>query len=468
MISATKNNVILNAWLATLSERGCDPAVFSVDAKVLRTFAGIETEAGLIGEKLSLFSPGDVVVVQIGNKPSWPAVLLACMHRGVILLPLGMHIERSECDLAMKVCRAAGRIGVKGGELEFEKLADIQCKWDGPKPDLLKLTSGTTSAPRAVRFRAHQLLADCENICDTMGFGRADINFGVIPFSHSYGFSNLITPLLCRGVPLVCSEDRLPRAILHGLASSCATVFPGMPVFYQKLAELETAPALPALRLCISAGAPLPKSVGCGFSQKFGLKIHSFYGASECGGIAYDSTDAIDYEDGFVGQPMRNVEIIQCDDSGASRIEVRSSAVGDGYFPHDDSTTLRGGCFVPGDLIEIGGGGMRITGRVSDVINVAGRKLNPMEVEARLLHFPGVKQVVVFGVSSPLRHEEAVACVSGTVCPAELLKYAHTVLSAWQVPKDFWIVDEIPAAGSGKISRRELAQRYANRSVGVR
>ena len=62
-------------------------------------------------------------------------------------------------------------------------------------PALLKLTSGTTAAPRAIRFRSAQLLADAEQICDTMGITEADLNFAVIPLSHSYGFSNLITPL---------------------------------------------------------------------------------------------------------------------------------------------------------------------------------------------------------------------------------------------------------------------------------
>jgi acyl-CoA synthetase (AMP-forming)/AMP-acid ligase II len=61
----------------------------------------------------------------------------------------------------------------------------------------LKITSGTSGVPRAVRFRAQQLLADCENICVTMGLGRGDLNYGAIPLSHSYGFSNLLTPLLC-------------------------------------------------------------------------------------------------------------------------------------------------------------------------------------------------------------------------------------------------------------------------------
>ena len=79
---------------------------------------------------------------------------------------------------------------------------------------LLKVTSGTTAEPRVIRFSAAQLLADCDNICDTMGLGADDRNYGVISFAHSYGFSNLITPLLCRGIRLVAAGDAMPRASL--------------------------------------------------------------------------------------------------------------------------------------------------------------------------------------------------------------------------------------------------------------
>jgi len=461
MFSATKNNAILSAWQITLAARASFPAIFSVNREVLRTYADIESESSLWMKKLASFESGDVIAVQIGNNPSWPAILLASLQLGLVVLPLGMHIERAEYEIALNTCRVRGRIGVQNEDLGCDRLDTAPFHWDEPQPDLLKLTSGTTSAPRAIRFRAHQLLADAVNICYTMGFGSDDLNFGVIPFSHSYGFSNLITPLLCRGVSLVCSEDRLPRAILNGLASSDATVFPGMPVFYQKLTESENSPALPHLRLCISAGAPLLKNVAIGFSQKFSLKIHTFYGASECGGIGYDVSETREYEDGFVGTPMKNVSIQFREDSGESLIDVRSGAVGDGYFPQPEPGTLCDGIFTPSDLLENSATGMRVVGRVSDVINVAGRKLNPMEVEAQLLRFPGVRQVIVFGVPSSLRHEEAVACIAGTASAADLMTYAHSVLSAWQVPKDIWIVDEIPANERGKISRRELARRYA-------
>jgi len=167
-------------------------------------------------------------------------------------------------------------------------LENEQPSWQGNNPALLKLTSGTTAAPRAIRFGSEQLLADCEQICDTMGISDVDLNFGVIPISHSYGFSNLLTPLIARGVPLVVSQDRTPRAVLADIAKTDATVFPGMPLFYQAFCEMKNIPPLPKLRVCISAGAPLPIATAKKFRDKFALPIHSFYGASECGGICYD------------------------------------------------------------------------------------------------------------------------------------------------------------------------------------
>ena len=89
--------------------------------------------------------------------------------------------------------------------------------------------------------------------------------------------------------------------------------------------------------------------------------------------------------------------------------------------------------------------------------------MNPGEVEARLAQCPGVKEVVVFGVASVLRNEEAVACISGTATEDEVLRYARTVLSGWQVPKDVWRVEEMPVNERGKVSRRELAKKYQER-----
>ena len=455
-------NALLIAWRETLQRRAADPAIWSSGGKVLRSFAQIEDEARAIRSAFDGLPSHSVVGVQIGNSERWPALLLALLRQRLVVLPIGRHVEHRELELALQTCGATACVTLAGEEMEIsrcERASSLPPDWTGSAPDLLKLTSGTTSQPRAVRFRAQQLVADCENICATMGLREDDLNFGVIPFSHSYGFSNLVTPLICRGIALVASEDRMPRAILNDLASSKATVFPGMPVFFQKFVELQNTPELPELRLCLSAGAPLSAAVAERFTARFGMKIHAFYGSSECGGVAYDATPETQYEDGFVGRPLEGVEIVAADQPGP--IVVRSSAVGDDYFPAPDEAMLRAGQFVPGDLVQQTERGLYLVGRVSDLINIAGRKLNPLEVEARLAEYPGVRQAVVFGVPSALRGEEAVACVAGEGIDAgSVMRFCKGALSQWQMPRAVWVVPEIPANERGKINRRELAAEY--------
>jgi len=438
------DDALLAAWEKTLVQKRDAAAIFDTRGEALRTFGDIESRARNLEEKIGP-AAGQVQPIDLGNHPDWPSWLLACLRRRVVALPLEGTITPQQRAAALQICAV-------------REASD----WGERTPVLLKLTSGTTAAPRAIRFGSEQLLADCIQICDTMGIGPDDRNFGVIPFSHSYGFSNLVTPLLVCGVPFVLSRDRMPQAMLDDLARTDATVFPGMPVFYQAFCEMENPPALPRLRLCISAGAPLPLEVARKFREKFQRSIHSFYGSSECGGICYDREAKL-AESGFVGQPMDGTKLEFLEpDAPASRIRIQSAAAGDGYFPEPDVEKLGGGFFVPDDLLSRSDDGFRIVGRVSDVINVAGKKVNPAEVEAELLRFDGVRAAVVFGRESVLRNEEVAACVAASAGVREtvLLEFCRQRLSGWQVPKRIFFVDEIPVNERGKVSRRELAERF--------
>jgi acyl-CoA synthetase (AMP-forming)/AMP-acid ligase II len=466
-----QGNSLLLAWQTTISRKGDDAAVFDATGRVARSFRDIEGHARAFEAKMDKLLPGSVVAVQIGNHEDWPSIFIACLRRQLVVLPLDESVSEQQRDAALKICRANAVVSaVPSGnspQITWLRTADSAADWNGNPPSLLKLTSGTTAAPRAIRFRSHQLLADCNQICDTMDISDDDLNFGVIPVSHSYGFSNLLTPLMARCVPIVVSCDRTPRAVLADLARTGATVFPGTPAFYQAFCDIGDVPPLPKLRLCISAGAPLSSAVAKKFFEKFRQPIHSFYGASECGGICYDR-HGTNFEEGLVGQPMQgvDVELIEPTES-ASQIRVRSAAVSEGYFPEPNDEKLGNGVFVPDDLLERHDSALKIVGRISDVINVAGKKVNPAEVEAHLLRFKGVRQAVVFGraIGAGLRNEEVAACVlaSPQVSENDLLRFCRTALSGWQVPKRIFIVDMIPTNERGKISRRELARQFSGR-----
>jgi len=448
-----RKDVLLERWAAILAQKPDAPAIFNTGGEIVRTFRQIEERARRDETKFPVVKPHNVHAIQIGNHFDWPSAFIAGLRTQRVILPLDESLTKEQADAAFKIAAKSG-------------ITD----WGDKPPTVFKLTSGTTAAPRMVCFRSEQLLADCDQICETMGISDVDLNFGVIPISHSYGFSNLLTPLIARGVPMVLSRDRTPRAVLDDLARTNATVFPGMPIFYQAFCEMEDVPSLPKLRLCISAGAPLPLVVAKKFREKFGLAIHSFYGASECGGICYDR-DAVNDIEGFVGAPMKDVDLEMVDPMReSSQVRVRSAAAGDGYFPEADEEKLGNGVFVPDDLLARCGPGFKIVGRVSDVINVAGKKVSPAEIEEVLLRFPGVRQAIAFGRESSLRNQEVAACAVADVDPstglrtslreADLLEFCRSVLSAWQVPKRIFIVDSLPTNERGKISRPELAKQF--------
>jgi long-chain acyl-CoA synthetase len=322
----------------------------------------------------------------------------------------------------------------------------------------LKMTSGTTATPRFVAFTAGQLMADAENIVATMGLRPDWPNLGVISLAHSYGFSNLVLPLLLHGIPLILAGAPLPEIVLRASAAEPAITLAAVPALWRTWHDAGATPR--TVRLAISAGAPLPVSLEQQIFASRGLKVHNFYGSSECGGIAYDASSDARLDDSCAGAPMQNVNLAVAENGC---LEVRSQAVGETYWP-EANPALSGGVFRTNDLAEISYGLVYFRGRAGDQINVAGRKVSPESIEKVLAAHPGVRECVIFGVpsSDANRGDTIVACVSAnTSVSGDILKQfllAH--LPAWQVPREWWLVESLFSSRRGKLSRAEWRKRY--------
>lgn len=448
-LSVIKSNSILLRWGEILCARAKTVALKGEDGATHRTFEAIHTEAEDFARQLGRLQDG-VLVLATGNVPEWPALLLAAWM-------LGRQVIPSE-PLNEEAVAALNETGVvvtsEKGKLNFCEISRGTGSGLFPDAVLFKLTSGTTSEPRKIAFTADQLMADADSICATMGITTRDWNYGLISFAHSYGFSNLVLTLLCHGVPLVVARDMLPRAIMEGLTRSGASVFPGVPAIFRVLAGFPA--QLPALRLCISAGAPLPHEVARRFFAAWGVKIHSFYGASECGGICYDASEEVDVPEGWVGPAMKGVRLVDRSEEGEGLMAVESGAVGLGYSTAFADDALSGGQFRPSDLLEQSHEGYRIVGRSSDFINVAGRKVNPVEIERVLRAHDGVRDAVVFALEESGRGESIAACVATESSMEQLRSHCASRLPSWQVPRDWFLLDELPVNARGKISRPAL------------
>lgn len=390
----------------------------------------------------------DAVAIQLPNSPEFVAAFVACLELRAIAVPIDRDASEAE------VASILGQFSIKG----FVYRGGVSVRAISSRPNLpgdtrlIKLTSGSTGQPKGIVCSEANLIADATHICSTMNIAADDVNLGAIPFSHSYGFSNLVTPLLLQGTAIVVSNDYLPQSLIDYANRYRCTVAPLIPMVFEHLAAVAHG-SFESVRTFISAGAPLPAATSRRFRERFGIDIHSFYGCSECGGITYDRPGAA-VERGTVGAALEGVELVL----DGSRVTVRSDAVALGYLL--DATTFQPfTSFMTDDLVELRGGEVALTGRAGDLINTAGRKVNPREVEAVLLQIDGVREARVYGQAAGARGEVVAAAIVATpdVTREQVREFCRTRLSLHKVPRIVKLIDEMPVDERGKIKRAALA-----------
>lgn len=438
------NRDLLHAWEKTLRRRNDEPAL--VQAADGRSFTFRELDARATAWLAHATPHGgslarQIVVFAAPNGAGWFEIFLGLMRAGAVAVPL----DAAEPPAAQRDIATALRAGFLWNGAHLVPLPRPRFQPD-PAICLIKLTSGTTGRPRPLAFTGAQLLADGRQVMSTMRIAPHDVNYGLIPLGHSYGLGNLTIPLLARGVSLVCGSAPLPQAIAADFARWQPTVFPGVPAIWRALAASDV--TLASLRLGISAGAPLPAEVARGFEAKFGRRLHGFYGSSETGGIAYDSTGAATLA-GSVGRAMRGVKLAV---RPGQRLLVSSPAVfTQGNRRHAGSD----GAWLMADRVELDNrGALTLLGRRGTAVKIAGRRVNLVEVAERLRRLADVSDVWV-GVSEGGDAVLGAAVVSPRPV-AELRAALHANTPSWKIPKKWLAVAALPTTARGKTDAAAL------------
>ncbi len=438
------SHALLQAWERTVARRSGDRAVVQAVDGLAVTFRELEARASgwltaRAPERAQL--RGRAVVFAAANGVGWLEKFLGLLKAGAVIVPL----DAAEPPLAQQRLAASLRAGYWWDGAKLVALAGAK-RYRDPAVCLIKLTSGTTGQPQALVFTAGQLLADGRQVTATMGICPRDLNYALIPLGHSYGLGNLTVPLLAQGVPLVCGTAPLPHAIAADFARWRPTVYPGVPAMWRALAASDL--NLPGLRLGISAGAPLPPEVARAFAARFGRRLHSFYGSSETGGIAYDRTGDAALT-GEVGRAMRGVSLTM---PGGGRLHVSSAAV----LTHGNRRRMgKLGAWVMPDRVTVNAhGGIALLGRRGTTVKIAGRRVNLTEVSDRLRRLPGVREAWA-GASAGI--DPVLGAVVATERSAAELRAALLAdTAAWKIPKKLMVVAAFPVTARGKTDIRAL------------
>ncbi|WP_405639867.1 class I adenylate-forming enzyme family protein [Streptomyces uncialis] len=329
----------------------------------------------------------------------------------------------------------SGAAGAPDSAVPYEELAgsDGTDAQDPPRDDLgldepawILYTSGTTGARKgAVTSQRAALWSTAAGYAPLLGMSDRDRLLWPLPTHHAYAHSLCVVAVVATGA----SARLLDRGVdIAETLRSCPsgepfTILAGVPATYHLLVSAirRTGPVPGGLRMCVTAGAPCPTELRASVEELLGAPLLDGYGATETSGkiaLARPGAPGPDrVPRPLPGTDVRIAHPVSTDilaDGGEGELWVRGPGLMTGYHnrPDDTARVLRDGWYRTGDLgHRTPEGGLRVTGRVGDLIIRGGQNINPVEVEQVLLSCPGVADAAVVGRPHDVLGEVPVAFV---------------------------------------------------------
>lgn len=366
----------------------------------------------------------------------WLALFFAIRARGASVLPI--H-PGTPYEAALKLARTAGCDRLYYNSAIPEQLGETV----GGEGQLLQMSSGTTGAPKCIARSWSEIDAEVRSYVDTFREPEAMTPVVACPTTHSYGLICGILVAMERGqTPLILNTAN-PKYLLRRLRETERPLLYSSPAILHTLARLT--PDGERIHAVMTSGTLLPEA----WFGTIRAKVEHFfqqYGCSEAGCIAINPNLAAA---GDMGNVLPHLSLETGASAGApAEIVVtrdgRSIATRDlGYRSHNGMLTF--------------------VSRMDDMINVSGLNVYPGDVEDAAMTMPTVTDAVAFRCTDRFAGERVglVFSATETVPPQDIRAWCIVRLSSHQLPTEIVQVDEVPRQANGKISRRDVAARFA-------
>ena len=386
-------------------------------------------------------------------------------------------VRTAAADLSIPVVEAKVKSGSPAGAFElFQSEADIQPS-NLDHEALVLHTSGTTSRPKVVPLLQRNILASTRNISASLELTATDHCLNIMPLFHIHGLIAVLATSMSQGASVCCSSGFNALKFLELAKEEKISWYSGVPTMHQTILlraqkQPEAARAL-GLRFLRSSSASLPPAVFSELNDVFGCPVIEAYGMTEATHqMTSNPLELGKQKAGCVGI-VTSPEVCIMDSSGnqlspgeEGEVCIRGENVTPGYENNEaaNASSFTNGWFRTGDQgLFDRDGYLKITGRLKEIINRGGEKISPKEIDEVFMKHSKVSKAISFSVKHPKLGEDislAVVLKNKKNCkPNELKDFAQNKLARFKIPKNIYIVDEIPVGATGKIQRIGLAKK---------
>jgi malonyl-CoA/methylmalonyl-CoA synthetase len=360
---------------------------------------------------------------------------------------------------------------------------------------LLLYTSGTTGKPKGAVITHGNVATQAALVGEAWGVRAGDTLLHALPLHHLHGLGiSLMTALLggAKAKMLPRFDARRVWGEIAGAPSGSCSVWMAVPTMYAKLFEFfdaaddaareRYARGAAALRLATSGSAALPVTLGARWRELTGSIPLERFGMTEIGVGLTNPLDPAGRRPGYVGLPLRSVEIRLVDEAGndsprgPAELWVRGPSVFPRYWRRDDATAaaFSNGWFRTGDVAERAEDGyVRLLGRTSvDILKSGGYKLSALEIEEALRENGAIAEVAVVGVPDETWGERVIAVIvprkgRASECSSEAVRAkAKDLLAPYKIPREIICAEALPRNALGKVVKPELVRAITEGKLG--
>ncbi len=340
-------------------------------------------------------------------------------------------------------------------------------------------SSGTTGFPKGTIHLHHDMIVEADLYAkDTIGLREDDVSFSVAKLFFAYGLGNgLYFPLRLGGTTVLLPDRPTPDKVYETIDRYQPTVYYGVPTSYAAMlhmADKSGRESLGRVRMCVSAGEPLPSHLFEKWEERFGVQIMDGIGSTEILHI-FISNRPGNARPGSTGQIVEGYEAKIVDENGVEvppstvgTLMIKGDSIAAGYWNKHEQTkdTFCGEWINTHDKFLLDEEGFFwYAGRTDDMMKVSGQAVWPTDVEAILLKHPAVLESGVVGVADkdglikPCAYVVLKEDYEGSPeLVKELQTFVKTTTSPHKYPRAVVFVDELPKTATGKIQRYKLRQ----------
>ena len=338
------------------------------------------------------------------------------------------------------------------------------------EPAVILYTSGTTGFPKGATLSHGNVTSNSWSAAHHSRYALNDRMALFLPLFHVFGQNYVMNATFNSCATLVLYRRFVPDEVLTSIGKDRVTMFFAVPTIYIALLNMDLSPYdLSSIHYDFSAASTLPQEVFLKWKERFGRDIHEGYGLTETSPFACYNHD-FKHKFGSVGTATENVEVKILDEFDNEvplgqwgEICIKGPGVMLGYWnkPEETAKALKNGWLHSGDTGTMDEQGyVFIVDRVKDMINAAGFKIWPAEVEQYLYRHPKIKELAVYGVPHPQKGEAVCATIvlkeGMKATSEEIIAYCRENLANYKVPSAVFFSDELPKSATGKILKRVL------------